>query len=296
MSRAIKKMGYVALQSANVEFAVRHAHDILGLTETGRSGNAVFLSSAARAHHELVYLDAPVDAVGHFGLVADGLRGLDSVRTRVKNAGFEIVSTKPLLPGVSDGFAFRGPENFVYEIYVEMEAAGCTPVPYGPERYGHINLHPVDATAYKDFLVEILDFMLSDIIGDDFAYFLRCNTEHHGIALIRGRGWLHHHAWQAQSIVDLGKLADRLWESGSRLLMGPVRHGESGRNIAAYYVEPTGNVVELYADMRHIYDDDAPPHIATSDNRDWATQWAFYDAEEFRSHGVFPAPEIVASA
>jgi catechol 2,3-dioxygenase len=296
MSRAIKQMGYVALQSTDLEFATRHARDILGLTETARSGNAVFLSSAARSHHELVYLDSPFDGVGHFGLVANGLSGLDSVRRRVKDAGFEVISQSPLLPGVSDGFSFRGPEGFVYEIYIEMEKASYAPVPHGPQRYGHINLHPTDPTAYKDFLVNILDFMVSDVIGQDFGYFLRCNSEHHGIALIKGRGWMHHHAWQAQSIAELGLLGDRLWESGARLLMGPVRHGESGRNIAAYYLEPTGNVVELYTDMRHIYDDDAPANIMSNETRDWATQWAFYDAEEFRAHGVFPAPEVIASS
>jgi catechol-2,3-dioxygenase len=288
-------LGYVALQSTDVDFAASHAHDILGLNETGRSGNAIFLSSAARVHHELVYIDSSVNGVSHFGLVANGLAGLDTVRARVKDEGFEIVSEVPLHPGVTDGFAFRGPEDFVYEIYTEMESVDFVPLGHGPDRYGHINLHPQDPTAYKDFLVNVLDFKISDVIGNDFVYFLRCNTEHHGIALVRGRGWLHHHAWQAQSIVELGKLGDRLFESGARLLMGPVRHGETGRNIAAYYVEPTGSVVELYTDMRHIYDDDAPISYMDADGLDWATQWAIYDFAEFRSHGLFPAKEILST-
>lgn len=293
---AISRMGYVAMQSADIEHAANHARDILGLTETGRNGNAVFLSSAARVHHELVYLDAPENGVGHFGLVANGKKGLDTVRRRVLDAGLEIISETPLLPGVADGFSFRGPENFVYEIYIDMEHASFTPLPHRPERYGHINLHPTDPTAYKDFLVKVLGFKVCDVIGDGFGYFLRCNSEHHGIALIKGNGWLHHHAWQVQSLVQLGELGDRLWESGSRLLMGPVRHGESGRNIAAYYVEPTGNVVELYTDMRHIYDDDAPINYMSNDTYEWATQWSMYDFQEFRSHGAFPARELIRSS
>ncbi|MBX5204058.1 VOC family protein [Rhizobium sp. NZLR1] len=292
---AIARMGYVCLHSQDLTAAGDHAKSILGLTETLRTGNGIFLSSAARLHHELVYLDAPSNAVGHFGLVAADLNGLDSIRLRVREAGLRVVAETPLLPGVADGFSFEGPEGFVYEIYVDMLSQSYVPLPHRPERYGHINLHPKNPTAYAEFLVKILDFKISDVIGDGFGYFLRCNSEHHGIALITGRGTLHHHAWQVQSLVQLGELGDRLWEAGSRLLMGPVRHGESGRNIAAYYVEPTGAVVELYADMRHIYDDNAPVNHMSSATIDWATQWSKYDATEFRSHGVLPTTEIITS-
>jgi catechol-2,3-dioxygenase len=288
-------MGYVCLHSQDLTAAGDHAKRILGLTETNRTGNGIFLSSAARLHHELVYLDAPSNAVGHFGLVAADLNGLDSIRLRVREAGLRVVAETPLLPGVADGFSFEGPEGFVYEIYLDMQSQSYVPLPHRPERYGHINLHPKNPTAYAEFLVKILDFKISDVIGDGFGYFLRCNSEHHGIALITGRGTLHHHAWQVQSLVQLGELGDRLWEAGSRLLMGPVRHGESGRNIAAYYVEPTGAVVELYADMRHIYDDNAPVNHMSSATIDWATQWSKYDATEFRSHGVLPTTEIITS-
>lgn len=291
---AITRMGYVCLHSQELAAASDHAQRILGLTETHRSGNGIFLSSAARLHHELVYLDAPSNAVGHFGLVAADLKALDSVRQRVREAGLRMVAQTPLLPGVADGFSFEGPEGFVYEIYLDMQSKSYVPQPHRPERYGHINLHPKNPTAYADFLVKVLDFKISDIIGNGFGYFLRCNSEHHGIALISGRGSLHHHAWQVQSLIQLGELGDRLWEAGARLLMGPVRHGESGRNIAAYYVEPTGAVVELYADMRHVYDDNAPVNHMSAETIDWATQWSKYDAAEFRSHGILPAAETIA--
>lgn len=291
----ISEIGYVALQSSDVEGAVAHARDILGLTETDRSGNAVFLSSAARRHHELVYLDAPTDGVGHIGLVAAGPAGLDAARTRVKDAGYPILSESPLHPGVGDGFAFAGPEDFVFEIYLGPEAAQFAPSGHAPDRFGHVNLHPKNLQAMLTFFVDVLDFRVSDVIGDDFAYFLRCNTEHHGVALMKGKGWMHHHAWQAQSIADLGKLGDRLHEAGARLLIGPVRHGP-GHNIAAYYVEPTGAVVELYTDLEHIYDDERPPIVWAADDQTWATKWSIYDFSEFRSHGLFPARETVAAS
>jgi catechol-2,3-dioxygenase len=292
---AISQMGYVAMHAKDIERSVQHAQDILGLTVTERNDRAVFLSSAARKHHELVYLDAPEDSVGHFGLVAAGAAGLATVRRRVRELGLQVISESPLHPGVADGFSFMGPEGYVFEVYVDMDAAELATPSHRPERYGHINIHPQDPTAFKNFLVEVFDFKVVDVIGTDFVYFLRCSTDHHGIALVKGPGWLHHHAWQAQSIADLGKLGDRLWEAGSRLLMGPVRHGESSRNIAAYYIEPGGSVVELYTDMRQIFDDEAATNYINGDGIDWATQWAPYDFTEFRAHGAFPARELISS-
>lgn len=291
----IGEIGYVAVQTADIEASLTRAREVLGLVETGRGGNAVFLSSRAKKHHELVYQDAPRDGVGHIGLVAAGPAALDTVRRRVIDGGYPILSPTPLHPGVADGFAFAGPEDFVFEIYTQMESAEYTVGGHAPDRFGHVNLHPRNLGAMLAFFVDVLDFRISDIVGDDFAYFLRCNAEHHGVALVSGRGWLHHHAWQVQSIADLGKLGDRLHENGSRLLMGPVRHG-AGHNMAAYYVEPSGAVVELYTDMEHIWDDDRPPIVWPQDDRQWATKWALYDFTEFRSHGLFPATETIVSS
>lgn len=288
----ISEIGYISLHTSDIEASVAHARDILGLVETGRSGNAVYMTSAAKRHHELVYLDAPRHGVGHIGLVAAGRKGLAEARRRVRAAGYPTVSDSPLHAGVEDGFAFIGPEGFVYEIFVGPETAEVMPSGHAPDRFGHVNLHPRDLQATLRFFVEVLDFRISDVIGDDFAYFLRCNSEHHGVALIKGKGWLHHHAWQVQSIAELGKVGDRLDAHGLRLLMGPVRHG-AGHNMAAYYVEPTGAVVELYCDLEHVYDDEREPVRWAADDTRWATRWSIYDFSEFRSHGLFPAEETI---
>ncbi|MCW2747090.1 MAG: hypothetical protein JWP10_232, partial [Nocardioidaceae bacterium] len=60
--------------------------------------------------------------------------------------------------------------------------------------------------------------------------------------------------------------------------------------IAAYYVEPSGVVVELYTDLEQIYDDLRPPIVWSEDDRTWFNRWGVYRGEDFRSHGLFPAP------
>lgn len=290
----ISEIGYISMHSGDITKSVDHAKNILGLVETGRSGNAVYMSSASKRHHDLVYIDAPQHGVGQIGLIAANAKALDVVRKRVRDAGYDFVSDLPLHPGVSDGFAFMGPEGFLFEIYTQPQIVDVTLSGYAPHHFGHVNLHPQNPAKMLRFFTEILEFKVSDAIGEDFAYFLRCNSEHHGIGIIKGRGWMHHHAWQLQSIAELGQIADRLHEHGERLLMGITRHG-AGQNLAAYYVEPTGAVVEIYTDMEHVYDDDRAPKLWDRESLDWATMWANYDFSEFRSHGLFPATEAITA-
>jgi catechol 2,3-dioxygenase len=286
----IAAMGHLALQTTDLEASVHDATQVLGLRETGRDGKTVFLA-AADVHHELMYTHSDENAVDHIGLVAANAAALEEARSRVDGAGYEVISETPLEGGIGEGFAFVGPEGFVYEIYLGMEEVVASHGSFGPDRFGHVNLHPQDIEAMKTFLTDVLDFRISDIIGDDFAYFLRCNPDHHGIALIQGRGSLHHHAWQTQSISDLGRLGDRLDRLGRNLIWGPVRHG-AGHNIAAYFVEPAGAVIELYTDLEQIYDDERPPTTWNADNGRWFNRWGVYNGQDFRSHGTFPAKRL----
>lgn len=289
----ISAMGHVALHTTDLDASVFDATQVLGLRETGRDGDRVYLA-AAEVHHELMYTRAEVDAVDHFGLVAASHEALREARARIERAGFEVISEVPLEEGIEEGFAFVGPEGFVFEIYLGMTEVPAAEPTFGPDRFGHINLHPKDVEAMQAFLVETLDFKVSDIIGDDFAYFLRCNPDHHGIALIKGRGTLHHHAWQTQSIADLGRLGDRLDRLRRRLIWGPVRHG-AGHNIAAYFVEPAGAVIELYTDLEQIYDDARPPIVWDQTDGRWFNRWGVYNGQDFRSHGLFPSERATRS-
>lgn len=287
----ISRMGYVALHSRDIAASVDHATDVLGLQSTSSTGTTVSLASTTGSA-ELLYADAGSDGVDRIGLVAANADALDAVHRRVGERGLVIESREPSRQDIVDAFTFVGPEGFRFEVYREAPASPLRRSPIAPERFGHVNLHPQHIAAMRDFFVDILDFRVSDVIGDGKAYFLRCNSEHHGVALIHGDGRFHHHAWQVKSLAELGAVGDRLFERGERLLMGPVRHG-AGHNMAAYYVEPNGAVVELYADMEMIYDDDRPPIHWPADDRAWATRWSVYDFTEFRSHGVRPSAEMI---
>ena len=291
--RLIIKMGYISVFVTDLRASREMATSILGLRETGQETGKIALS-AAPVPCEMIYTESEVDAVDHIGLVAAGPEALEEIRRRVERGGFDIADDVPTVIGSSAGFTFYGPEEFMFSVYLDPEAARVPEMRHfgrGVDKFGHVNLHPRDIEGMRRFLVDLLDFRVSDIIGDGLAYFLRCNSDHHGIALIAGRGVLHHHAWQAQSIADLAAVGDRLDGAGRRLLWGPVRHG-AGHNIAAYYVEPAGSVIEVYCDLEQIHDDNRPPGVWAND-MSWVNRWTDERVENFRSFGIGPAPREV---
>jgi catechol-2,3-dioxygenase len=84
---------------------------------------------------------------------------------------------------------------------------------------------------------------------------------------------LHHYAWEVPSMIEVAALADLVDQRGGSVLWGPMRHG-IGRNIATYFQEPSGLVVEYYADMERIYDDDNhEPTDWSMDDHKWVSLW-----------------------
>jgi catechol 2,3-dioxygenase len=289
----ISEMGHVGIQTTDLDASIWDATQLLGLRVTEQSGDAAYLA-AGDVHHELIYRASDVNGVDSLGLVARDGDALRTIRRRVEDENLEVLTESTRTAGVEDGFSFVGPEGWVFEITIGRQLDVAPLKGFGPDRYGHLNFHPRNTRSMMEFLQRVLDFRLSDVIGDDYAYFMRCNPDHHGIALLPGKGTFHHHAWQTQSVADLAKLGDRLNKVGRDLIWGPVRHG-AGHNIAAYYVEHSGAVVELYTDLEQIYDDGREPVIwGPEDN--WWNMWSDYRPLGFRDFGIPPVVRRLTSA
>ena len=286
--RVIDRLGHLALRARDLEAAVREAVELMGMREVARDDSSVYLRVGAE-HHSLQLVAADADGLDHLGLEASGPAGVAEARARIDREGLPVVSDGPLGTGVEDGFAFLGPDGVTYEIYSGMDGGQPPYVPSGvrPMRLGHVTMHPTDPPAVAEFLQRVLGFRLSDRVGPD-GYFLRCNAEHHAIGLFRGRGTLHHHAWEVQSIAELGRLGDVLGGQRRRVLWGPVRH-TVGNNIAVYFLGSAGAVVEYYADMEHIYDEGSfQPRVWSADDPWWYSMWAEERPAGFRDHGLVP--------
>jgi catechol 2,3-dioxygenase len=284
----ITAIGHVALQVADLGAAESHATGVLDLAVREHRDNSVFLACGA-AHHALQYIASDRDALDHIGLEVRDATRLSELRQRIDREGLRWVSEAPLDDVVEAGVAFEGPEGFVFECYVGMSTGAELPGAEGgvrPLRFGHVNLSSREPAALCEFFERVLDFRVSDAVGD--IYFLRCNSEHHGIAIGPGEPSIHHHAWEVAGTEELATLCDTVDRRGEPLLWGPVRHG-CGRNIAVYVREPAGVVVEYYCDMEHIDERTFVLPQWNIEDHKWYSLWAPMRPIEFRAFGLAPA-------
>lgn len=272
MTPVISAIGHVALRVRDLEAVEIVAREVLGLEQSSRDGEWVSFT-ADSSHHSLQYAQAEENAVDHLGLEAANSAALEEIRRRLEAEGVPILADRPLDPQLEEGVVFEAPDGFVFEVYVGMPTVEATVPSRGvrPDRFGHFTLTVEDPSVLSGFLERVLDFRVSDVV--EAGRFLRCNVEHHGIAVLPGEGRLHHHAWEVRDIGEIVRLADLLDRRGERLVWGPIRHG-AGDNIAAYFVDPAGVVVEYYTDMQRIYDEGHVPGQWTMDDPRSYSLWA----------------------
>jgi catechol 2,3-dioxygenase len=274
--RVITDVGHVAIQVVDLEAAERFAVEDLGLHVTKRSQEGVWLTHDA-GHHTVHYVRGTTNAIHHIGLVAADAEAVDEIRGRVDAAGLTALPDFDHGDELSNAFAFETPQGFVLEVYDRM--ARVEPPPASrvlrPRRLGHVTFFASDIHSLARTMVDVLDFRVSDRADD--AIFVRCNVDHHGIGIFTGGDVLHHYAFEYPTIVELAALADGVDARGGSMLWGPMRHG-MGRNIATYVREPSGLVVEFYADMEQIYDDEThePGDWSFADHK-WLSLWAAHE-------------------
>jgi catechol 2,3-dioxygenase-like lactoylglutathione lyase family enzyme len=124
-----------------------------------------------------------------------------------------------------------------------------------PRKFGHPTLTSPEPERTRALFEDVLGFRLSDTIGGDILIFLRCGVDHHGIGLQKGPPGLNHYAWGVESLATLGQLGDVLARNGGRFIWGPGRHA-AGNNLFTYHFDPAGAVVEYYADLYQVWDED----------------------------------------
>jgi len=265
-------VGYVTIQVADLDAAERFALDTVGLFVTDRGDDHISFSHGTQ-HHSLQYIRSTENAFDHIGLVARDSEALATIRSRIEGEHLTIVAEGPMTGGVEDGFAFEAPGGFVIAVYTRMTEVDV-PLPgpgVRPSRLGHANFFATDHEALRDLFMRDLDFRVSDLIPG--GTFMRCNVDHHGIGVFQGAGVLHHYAWEVPTAIELGQFADLIDAQGGSVLWGPTRHG-MGRNIATYVQEPSGLVVEYYADMQRIYNDETyEPGEWSTEGHKWYSLW-----------------------
>jgi catechol 2,3-dioxygenase-like lactoylglutathione lyase family enzyme len=126
--------------------------------------------------------------------------------------------------------------------------------PFRIRKIGHVVLRASDLQRSVDFYARVLGFNVSDVYPDEMMpggmVFMRCNADHHGIALVGGMAGageqreLHHLAFEVATLDEVFHARKHLREHGAKIVFEGRRR--AGVQIAVEFLDPDGHNLEIY--------------------------------------------------
>jgi catechol 2,3-dioxygenase len=229
--------------------------EVWGLHVVDRADGVVYLRASGRDHHVLAlraHAASEVLSVTFRAATADALPRLaDSVQT----AGGTLLRDVEPNPQPDGGsvVTVRSPEGYILRlVHGDALHAHASVVKDFPLRLSHVNLNCADIEATSRFFQQALGFCLTD--RSKMMAFLRCNDDHHAVVLAdSGVNGMNHIAFMMPDWESVMRGAGRMVDNGHPIGWGVGRHGP-GDNIFAYFVDPTGFVIEYTAEVLQVDD------------------------------------------
>ena len=131
--------------------------------------------------------------------------------------------------------------------------------PFQLRKIGHVVLNVTDLDAAVSFYTGVLGLEVSDRYPNTMVpggmVFLRCNADHHGVALVGGaersaRTSLNHFAFEVASVEDVFRARAWLSDRGVPIVFEGRRR--AGCQIAVEFRDPDGNNLEIYWNIDQI--------------------------------------------
>jgi catechol 2,3-dioxygenase len=132
-------------------------------------------------------------------------------------------------------------------------------LPFQLRKIGHVVLNVTDLEASLSFYTGVLGLEVSDRYPDSMVpggmVFLRCNPDHHGVALVGGArkgdvSSLNHFAFEVGTVEEVFRARAWLREKGVPLVFEGRRR--AGCQIAIEFKDPDGNNLEIYWNIDQI--------------------------------------------
>jgi catechol 2,3-dioxygenase len=128
-------------------------------------------------------------------------------------------------------------------------------LPFAVRKLGHVVVNVADLEKSRRFYTEVLGFQPTDIYGDDKMpggmVFLRCNGDHHCLALIGGappagdaKRTLHHLAFELATLDEVFRARDHLKRHGAKIVYEGRRR--AGCQVSVEFLDPDGHHLELF--------------------------------------------------
>lgn len=225
------------------------------LQVVARTDNALYFRGAGSDHHLLALHHAPGAAqILHITLRARSLNALALASQRTVDAGGHVLApVAPVTePGGGHAVTLADPDGRVFRLVYGDEQLNAMDASDMPLRLAHVVLNSSHVEDTRQFMEAALDFSMSD--RTRIMAFMRCNNDHHSVALgDTDNNALNHIAFLMPDIDAVMRGGGRMKEAGFPIEWGPGRHGP-GDNAFNYFIGPFDVVIEYTAEVEQIDD------------------------------------------
>ncbi len=310
----IAHLGHVEILTPKPEESLRFFTGVMGMTESGRRGDSVYLRGWDDYERYSLQLTASkTSGLGHAAFRTRSPQALDRRVAALRAAGAEVWTHDGEF-GHGTGHRFRDPDGHVFEIYHDTEWYEAPPdrrpaLKNQAERYpargvnvrrlDHFNCLAVDVRANREFFQKTLGLRCTERIeldtGEEAGMWLASNNksydfaftkEAHGVA-----GRFHHVTFALDSREAVLQAADTFLEAGVFIETGPHKHAVQ-QTFFLYVYEPGGNRVEVaHAGARLILAPDWKTITWNEAERRKGQAWGLKTIDSFHTHGTPPLPD-----
>jgi catechol 2,3-dioxygenase len=278
----IAQLAHVEILSPNPEETVKFFTSFLGLEETARNGQSVYLRAYEDLyHHSLKVTEHREAGLGHIAWRTASPQSLQRRSDAIQATGLGRGWISGDI-GHGRAYQFTTPDGHMMELLWDIEyacphdlhkkpinAASKSPNRGVPaNRLNHVHLMDTDPGKTTHFMQEVLGFRLREQMVDNGIVMessLSVSDIFQEIAVMKestGRkGKLHHLSYWYHTPQNLYELAALLKENDIFIEAQPNKHGIS-ETFCMYVYEPGGNRIELLADASClIYDPSWQPIV-----------------------------------
>lgn len=263
---AIRSFLHYALEVPDQAIGQRFYEDF-GLVDGTGSSNAVRLRPERLGRDTVLLYGGARKRLHH---LCYGAPGEDFARVRGALRSARVAEMDAPAGAPEGGIWFRDPDGNA--VNIRDEAARGYPergLRVAPRKLGHVLLFTPDMERLMRFYTGTLGMKLSDRSRGIIA-FLRCNTDHHTLALLSSRApGFHHASFQVGSVDEIAMGAVRMAERGWQPGWGLGRH-VIGSNFFFYLRDPWGSFSEYYFDLDYI------PEACAWEPRDFPPEDSLY--------------------
>ncbi|WP_338751288.1 catechol 2,3-dioxygenase [Bacillus sp. FJAT-52991] len=270
----IMRIGRLELRVMDLEESVKYYTNIIGLQETGRDGDRVYLKAWDEYdHHSIILQKSDSAGMDHMAFKVKDVHELEKLEFKIEQFGCKLtrIADKSRL-AEGQAIRFEIPTGHMVELYTEIEQVGTgtgiiNPHPWpdglkgiAPHRLDHALLTGDDLESVTRFFTEVLDFHQTEkIVTVDgevmLGSFLAATNKAHDIAFVKGPDAKFHHAgFYVDNWYEVLKAADILTKNEVPVEVTPTRHGIT-RGQTVYFFDPSGNRNEAFASGYVSYSD-----------------------------------------